>query len=309
METPRHAKTALTKGIFAASLTPQREDLSIDHDALSAHISWLFERGCDGVAVIGTTGEAASFAVEERMGALRAVVEAGVRPDRLLVGTGCCAVTDTISLTRDAAALGVGGVLILTPFFYKPNDVTDEGLFDAYERVIRGVADDGLKVYLYHYPQMAGVSVGRDLVERLLDRFPEVIVGFKDSSGDWKNTKRMCESFPQLDVYPGSEEFLVDALENGGAGCISATLNVTSRPASEIYKRWGSEDLTSLQESLSEIRRVYEMFPLISALKHMMYRHSGRRDWLHVRPPLSLLSLDEGVRLERSLEAVGFSME
>lgn len=308
MEKPRH-NNSLTKGIFAASLTPQREDLSIDHDALSEHVSWLFDRGCDGVAVFGTTGEAASFAIEERMQALRAVVEYGVAPERLLVGTGCCAVPDTITLTRDATSLGVGGVLILTPFFYKPNDVTDDGLFDAYKRVIQEVADDRIKVYLYHYPQMAGVGVGKDLVERLLDAFPEVIVGLKDSSGDWQNTKQICESFPQLDVYPGSEEFLADALEAGGAGCISATLNVASREAAEIYKLWGGKDVNSFQESLSGIRKIFEKYPLISALKYMMYKHSGRQDWLCVRPPLSVLSPDEGGRLERSLEAAGFSME
>lgn len=300
-------ESALPKGIFAASLTPLREDLSIDTDALSAHCAWLFERGCDGIALFGTTGEATSFTIDERKRALEAVVESGVSPGHLVVGTGCCAIPDAVELTRHALAHGIGAVLVYPPFYYK--GVDDDGVYDAYDRIFDGVADERLRVCLYHYPQMTGVGLSRGLIERLVTTFPEIIVGVKDSSGDWENTKMMCESFPTLNVYPGTEIYLLDVLRVGGAGCISATLNVTSRLGAEIFDGWATGDMAALQNRLIDIRVVFDGFPLIAALKHAMYRYSDRREWLYLRPPLSSLGEEEVRRLERALDARGFFAE
>ena len=162
-------------GVFAAVLTPQTADLSPDHDALAKHCRWLLDNGCDGLAVLGTTGEGNAFSVDERIAILEGLAEAGIAGETLLPGTGCCALSDTVRLTRRAVELGVAGVLVLPPFYYK--NVSDEGLFAAYAEVIERIGDSRLKVYLYHFPQMSAVPLSLALIERLIKAYPDTVVG------------------------------------------------------------------------------------------------------------------------------------
>jgi 4-hydroxy-tetrahydrodipicolinate synthase len=288
----------LPTGVFAATLTPQNKDLTIDHVTLADHCGWLFDNGCDGIALFGTTGEAASFSANERMEALEILLKNGVPADRLIVGTGCCAFPDTVLLTRHATEVGAGGVLVLPPFYYK--GVDDDGVYDAYDRVVQQLSDARLELYLYHYPQMTGVRLDHDLISRLTTAYPDTIVGIKDSGGDMEHMKMIRESFPGLRVFPGTEIFLLDLLEMGGAGCISATTNVTSFLAAEIDKRWQVEDVRELP---------FDKFPLIAALKHVMARHTGRDGWKHFRPPISPLGGEDIEKLERALSTIGFSVK
>src|SRR5829696_9287601 len=166
------------KGVLAAVLTPMDGDLYPDHAAFAAHSQRLLAAGCHGLSVFGTTGEANSLSVDERLAALEALVESGVPPETLLPGTGSCAFTDTVRLSRAALEAGTAGALVLPPFYYK--GVGDDGLFRFFAEVVERVGDDRLRLYLYHIPQMTGVDLGLSLISRLIDTYPGVVVGTKD---------------------------------------------------------------------------------------------------------------------------------
>lgn len=293
------------RGVFAATLTPLDDELAPDHALLVAHHKWLLRTGCDGLAVLGTTGEANSFTVEERIGILECLAEAGVPGEAIIAGTGCCAVADTVRLTRRAIELGAAGVLMLPPFYYK--NVSDDGLFAAYAEVIERVGDDRLRIYLYHFPAMSGVPLGPALIERLLEAYPGTVVGIKDSSGDWNNMAAMCRDFPGFSVFSGSEEFLLPILRAGGAGCISATTNVTAPLAARLYGAWRSPEAESLQAELTAVRRVFHAYPFTAGVKEVMGRLTGRASWRNVRPPLVRLTPEEGEALLAGLDAAGYS--
>ncbi len=292
------------RGVFAAALTPLDDDLSVNETSLVAHSRWLLANGCDGVAVLGTTGEANSFTVEERLGVIEAVGNSGLPGDKLMLGTGCCAVPDTVRLTRRALEAGIHSALVLPPFYYK--NVDDDGLYAAFASVIDEIADARLKVYIYHFPQMTGLQISHDLIARLLAAYPNTVVGLKDSSGDWANMAAMLERFPGFGVFAGSEKFLLADLEAGGPGCISASTNLTAPVAAEVYAGWQGPDGAALQERLTGLRNILEGYPMIPVLKALMAAYSGDESWLNVRPPF--LALDEGRARElvAKLDAASF---
>jgi 4-hydroxy-tetrahydrodipicolinate synthase len=280
------------KGVLAAVLTPMDEDLNPDHQAFAAHCHRLLAAGCHGLSVFGTTGEANSLSVDERLAALEALVESGVPPEKLLPGTGSCALTDTVRLSRAALEAGAAGALVLPPFYYK--GVGDDGLFRFFAEVIERVGDDSLRLYLYHIPQMTGVDLGLPLISHLIDAYPGVVVGTKDSSGDRERIMTLCREFPDFSVLAGTETLLLETLRSGGEGCISATVNVTSRLARQVYDAHVSgkdDEAEVLQERLTQLRASIETYPVIPALKQLMARLTGDQEWRNIRPPLS--GLDE----------------
>ncbi len=288
-------------GVYAAALTPLRADLRVDHAALAAHCRRLLAHGCDGVAVLGTTGEANSFSVDERLELVDRLVAAGLPASRLLVGTGACALPDAVRLTRRAVEHGAAGALVLPPFYYK--NVRDEGLFEAFARLIEGVGDDRLRLVLYHFPRMSGVPVTRPVLERLLDAYPDVVVGMKDSGGDFAHMRGLCEAFPGFQVFTGTERFFLDLLRAGGAGCITATANVTAPLAAEIFAAPEAPEARARQARLSAIRGALEPFPFAPALKRLMADRTNAPDWLHLRPPLSALRPEEVEALRDAVRA------
>jgi 4-hydroxy-tetrahydrodipicolinate synthase len=296
--------TPLPDGVYAASLTPQRDDLSIDIDAFVAHLQWLLGNGCDGLALFGTTGEANSFSVAERMAALEAVLDAGLPADRLLVGTGCCALSDSVALTRHAVAHGIGSVLMLPPFYYK--NVSDDGVFAVFDRVIQQVGAADWQIYLYHFPAMTAVPFSHGLVARLRAAYPDVIAGMKDSSGDWRQMQRMIAAFPGFRVFAGTERYLLDILEAGGAGCITATANVTCPLAGAIFTHWRAEDMRPAQHQLTALRAAIEAYPAIPALKRILAEQTGRPAWRTLRPPLAALDEADAADLLESLRRLNF---
>jgi len=262
-------------------------DLAVDDDAFAAHCRRLLAEGCHGLGVFGTTGEANSLSADERAAALEALVERGVPVDALLPGTGASALTDAVRLTREAVALGVDGVLVLPPFYYK--DVSDDGLFAFFAELIERVGDPRLRLYLYHYPRLAGVGFSEALLARLLDAYPAVVAGTKDSSNDAARIERICRALPQLAVFAGTESLLLDTLRWGGAGCISATCNVTAPLAREVHdleQAGRGEEAAAAQERLAARRAAIEGRPLVPALKAMMAERTGDPAWLTLRPPL-----------------------
>jgi 4-hydroxy-tetrahydrodipicolinate synthase len=292
MESNERSSVVGLKGVLAAVLTPMDEDLNPDHQVFAAHCHRLLAAGCHGLSVFGTTGEANSLSLNERLAALEGLVESGVPAEKLLPGTGSCALTDTVRLSRAALEAGALGVLVLPPFYYK--DVEDDGLFRFFAEVIERVGDDRLRLYLYHIPKMTGIDLGLPLISRLIDAYPDEVVGTKDSSGDRERITTLCREFPGFSVFAGTETLLLETLRSGGDGCISATVNVTSRLARRVHDAHAAgkhDEAEALQERLTQLRASIEAYPVIPALKQLMARLTGEEEWRNIRPPLS--GLDE----------------
>src|SRR5690606_14748557 len=230
-----------------------------------------------------TTSEANSLGIDERMEMLEEIVEAGVPPSKLMPGTGMCSLADAILLTDHAVELGCGGVLMLPPFYYK--NPSEEGLFRFFAEVIEEVADDDLKVYLYHIPPIAQVGFSLPLFERLRKEIPQTVVGLKDSSGDWNNTKAILEAFPGFEVFPGSEAFLLDALRLGGSDCISATANVSARAIREVFDNWQGPNADKIQANVTTLRQAIQQYPMIPVLKALLAHYRNDPMWAELRPP------------------------
>jgi 4-hydroxy-tetrahydrodipicolinate synthase len=277
---------SILRGVFAPTLTPLKEDLSPDADRWIAHSKRLLNDGCHGLVPFGTTSEANSFGVEERMDLLEMLVDAGVSPDRLLPGTGLCALPETVRLTSHAVELGCAGVLMLPPFYYKQNDATDEGLFRSIAEVIERVGDERLRIYLYHIPPIAQVGYNIGLIERLVSAYPDVVVGIKDSSGDWNNLHNILTNFPGFATFTGSERFLIQTLRLGGAGTITAMANVVPRTLRQLYDNWKSENAQTLQEDVNRFRGALDGYSPIPALKAVVAFRQSDPVWRTVRPPL-----------------------
>ena len=276
------------KGVFAAVLTPMRDDLSVDRDAFAQHCRRLLDDGCHGLGIFGTTGEANSLSIGERIDAWEGLVADGIAADVLLPGTGACALPDAVKLTQEALALGAPGVLALPPFYYK--GVSDDGLFRFFAELIERVGDDRLRLFLYHIPPQTQLGFSPELIGRLLDAYPQTIAGTKDSAGDAARIERICRDFPQLTVFAGTEALLLDTLRWGGDGTISATVNVTATLARRVYDLHAAgEDASAAQAQLTERRRHLEGFPVIPGLKAIMRERTGDALWTNLRPPLDAL--------------------
>lgn len=249
------------KGVFCAALTPLDADLAPDHRVFIKHCRHLLSEGCDGIALLGTTGEANSFSASERKALIESVVGAGIAPSKLLPGTGVPALTETVELTRHALSLGVTTVVMLPPFYYK--DITDEGLFASYSEVIQRVADARLKVLLYHIPQMSHQPIPHAVIARLRAAYPDVIVGIKDSSGDFANMTAMIEKFPGFAVLAGADPLLLPLLKKGGAGCITATSNLVARELAYVFRHYNDDDaaLEAAQSRIIKARERVSVFP------------------------------------------------
>jgi 4-hydroxy-tetrahydrodipicolinate synthase len=300
--------TQRIRGVLAPVLTPFKADLSPDEQRLIAHCKWLLSQNC-GLAPFGTTSEGNSLAVEERAMLLDAVVAAGIDTSRMMPGTGCCSITETVKLTSQAVKLGCAGVLMLPPFYYK--EVSEEGLYRYFSEVVQRVGDARLKIYLYHIPPVAVVGITTALVERLLKSYPNAIAGMKDSSGDWNNTKTFLDAFGKsgFDVFVGSESFLLAAMRNGGAGTISATANVNPAAIHKLYSEWKNADADDQQAKLDVIRDVFgEKYPMISALKQAIALYANDSAWRTVRPPLVELTAEQAKPLTAELKAISFTM-
>lgn len=295
------------KGVLSPVVTPFDRDLKPDARRLINHCKWLLSNDV-GLAVFGTNSEANSLSLAEKINLLEQMVEAGIPAARMMPGTGCCALEDSVALTKRAVELGCGGTLMLPPFYYK--GVSDEGLYRNFSEIIQRVGDDRLRIYLYHIPPVAQVSITLGLIERLLKEYPGTIAGAKDSSGDWSNTKAMLDQFqPEgFDVFPGSESFLLAALRNGGAGCISATANVNPAAIAALYNTWQQDDADAQQEGLNATRNIFQTYVMIPALKAAVAHYGKDSEWNRLRPPLVELSDAEQQKLIHALDASGFSM-
>lgn len=298
--------SAAITGVYCAAATPVGADGNPDLDLFTAHCQTLLADGCDGIALLGTTGEANSFSLAERRHILEATVAAGIAPARLLPGTGCPAVPDTVELTRHALSLGVECVVMLPPYYYK--GISTEGLFAAYARVIERVADSRLRVVLYHIPQMSGVPITPELIERLRTAFPETIVGIKDSAGDFDKMRALVEAFPGFSVLAGADPLLLPLLEAGGAGCITATSNLVAADLKTVFRLHADPankaTVEGAQARIVAHRTLSNAFGAqIPTIKAMLAVKRGAGQWANVRAPLLPLDVPQRAELARQLAA------
>ena len=293
-------------GVLSPVLTPFKKDLKPDVKRFIQQCQWLLSQNVS-LAVFGTNSEANSLAVHEKISLLNSLVEAGINPDSMMPGTGCCSLTESIELTSHAINLGCKGALMLPPFYYK--EVSDEGIFRSYSEIIQKIGSEKLKIYLYHIPQVSGVGLSINLIDRLVNEYPKVIAGIKDSSGDWENIKNILDrQWDDFRVFAGTESILLKTLQAGGAGCISATANINPKAIYNLYKNWVSDQAEELQIKLNKIRNLMESYPMIPALKSVVAYYSKHKEWNIVRPPLVSLKKDSQEELLQKLSNFGFNM-
>jgi 4-hydroxy-tetrahydrodipicolinate synthase len=285
-------------GVWTASITPLKANLTIDAKRFASHVDWLLKSGNDGVAVFGSTGEANSFAVSERLQALEALGTAGIDLSRIIVGAGACATPDAVALAGHATRLGCTGTLVTPPFYYK--GISDDGIFGFFKSLISGVGSE-LRVVLYHFPKLVAIGFSEDLIGRLVKAWPEVIVGLKDSSGDLERMLRLAAAHPSLSVLAGTERLLLDVLRGRGAGCLTASANLTSSLAARVVRTRDEK----LQEQLTEARTALESAGFVAGLKQVFADASGSDDWLNIRPPLERLSDTETSRFRIAVSEFG----
>ncbi|MEL7186925.1 MAG: dihydrodipicolinate synthase family protein [Pseudomonadota bacterium] len=291
----------LSRGVVAPILTPFNDDLSIADDLYVAHAQSLLDQGCAGLAPFGTTGEALSVGIDERIAAIKVLVDSGVDPALLVPGTGLTNIADTYRLSRACLDLGCSAVMTLPPFYFKA--VTEDGLFDYFAALFSKLGSDA-RVFLYHIPPIAIVGISPALTARLRDAFPANVVGIKDSSGDWENTKQLFD-IKDMIVYPGSELPLLEALEKGGPGCISATANLNAKAIGEVIRLFDSGDVAAARAkhaSVRQFRQTVEAYAPIPAQKRLLAESTGDARWANVRPPLRPMPVDAGRELLAKLQ-------
>ena len=283
----------MIKGLIAPVLTPFANDMSVDQGLYNALASRLLEQGCSGLAPFGTTGEALSVSTQERMNALESLVKTGIDASVIIPGTGLCNLPETITLSQHAIGLGCKGVMTLPPFYFK--GVSDDGLFSYYEQLIEEINHPDLKIYLYHIPQVSGVGLSIELVSRLRNAYRDVIVGIKDSSGVWDNTRDLL-NIDGLIVYPGAELPVIDAIRLGAPGCISATANLNPTDIARVIAlchsgKW--EEAEFLHETVKKVRVLFQDYAPIPAQKALMALITKDDKWHNLRAPLKPISTEK----------------
>jgi 4-hydroxy-tetrahydrodipicolinate synthase len=293
----------MKEGVRAPLLTPFNDDLSIATDLFVEHGQRLLDKGCAGLVPFGTTGEALSVGIDERIEAVQALVDSGIDPGCLMPGTGVSNLMDTARLSRACLDMGCSAVMVLPPFYYK--NVSDDGLYRYFAELVARIGADA-RIYLYHIPPVAVVGFSVELVTRLREAFPEQIVGIKDSSGDWDNTRALL-GIDGLVVYPGSELPLIEALELGAPGCISATANTNAAAIARVIRAYTEGDVgraIALHADVARYRRaLLEKHAPIPAQKRLLAMRSSDTRWVNVRPPLTAMAAPEGQELASVLRS------
>ena len=286
-------------GVYSAALTPLDEKLNPDLPVFVEHAKRLIAQGCDGVALLGTTGEANSFSADERKAILEAAVQGGIEARRLLPGTGVVAIPETVALTKHALSLGVDTVVMLPPFYYKAP--SEEGVIAAYSEIVERIGSSDLRVVLYHIPQMSAVPITAPIIEALLKRYPGTFTGIKDSAGDFANMEMLVKTFPGFAVLAGADPLLLPLMRAGGAGCITATSNLVAADLAFIYRHANDTAMTAevdaAQARVVAKRSLASKFAQMASLKTLLAKETGHQGWTRLRPPLLPLTAEESAQL------------
>lgn len=290
-------------GIVCPLVTPFNDDGTIARDLYVNHAQAILAEGAHYLSPFGTTGEALSIGMAERMEALEWLVEDGIDADRLMPGTGLTALPDTAALSTHAVELGCAAVMVLPSFFY--GAAGDDGQARYFAELIGRVADPRLRVILFNIPQNSGVPVTPALAGRLGERFPGTVVAYKDSSGAWANTEAVIAAAPGIAVFSGSESFLVPGLAAGGTGCISATVNLNARGIRAVHDgvRAG-RDVVAAEAVMKAKRQAAQKAGLIGGIKAVLAVRSNDRRWLNLRAPHLDATWESGLELAAQLDAL-----
>lgn len=280
------------RGTYCAALTPLTEDFTINKKLFLDHCYNLLSQDLDGLAIFGTTGEANSFNVNEKIDVMNYLVENNINPEKLLPGTGQCSVKDTVLLSKSIANLNVKSILVLPPFYYK--NVNDEGVIDYYKRVIEEVAENKLNYILYNIPQVSGVTISLEIIEKLIKLYPKNILAMKDSSGNIDNMLKIVKYFKGFSLFSGSDTLALKVFKNGGAGAITSVSNISGRLLSYIFKNYKNEskikNFQSFQELQTQIRETVLTHEPISVLKAYLSVKNNNENWNRVNPPLTKIT-------------------
>ena len=298
--------THAIEGVHSAVATPVDADARPIPELFVAHCRALLDEGCHGIAPLGTTGEANSIGIADRKALLEAAVNAGIPAGTMVPGTSTTAVSDTVELTRHAVEIGAKGVLLLPPFYYK--SPSDEGLYRFFASVIEGVADDRLRVVLYHIPQFSHAPISHDLIARLMADFPGIVCGIKDSSGDLANMQAMCARFPDLGVLAGADPLMLPVLQAGGAGCITATSNLRADALRIVWEAWSNPartaEVEAAQARINAWRDLANSYAQIPTTKAMVAMVRGDDRWINVLPPHVAMSDADRADLLRRIAVI-----
>ena len=290
----------MEKTVYSAVLTPFNKDLTIDKKLFISHCEFLIKNKIS-LAPLGTTGEANSISISEKIDLIETMAKSDLPKEKIIIGTGNTSFIDAALLTKTAVENKIYSVLLLPPFYYK--SVSDEGVYQYYKEIINIVKSKNLRIFLYNIPQVSGVTISIDLVNKLKKEFSDTITGIKDSSGNFENTKKYKE-IKNFIVYPGSEKFLYDGLHIGCSGCISATTNVNIE-AVKLINTFDKTEGESINKKIKAVRDIFEKYPVIAALKATKIKED--RNWSNIRPPLVALSDQQRSNLAKDLKDINFS--
>ena len=295
-------------GIYTASLTPLFDSFEPNIPALIRHAQWLLEEGSDGVALLGSTGESNSMTVEQRQSIIeQSALE--LPPDRLMMGTGSCALQDAVRLTQASVNAGVLSVLVLPPFYYKPQ--SEESVLSFFSLLVEAVDNPNLRIIFYNFPQLSGYNFSIKILQELKLRFGDIAAGIKDSSGDWNNMLDMVQNVPDLMVYTGTETLLLDILRKGGAGSITATANLIAPECQHVFQSWKngrSEAADQAQKHLTALRIAFESYPFVSELKSLLAVQTNSEEWNHILPPFAQLPDEQVEELTEQIKVLGLDL-
>ena len=292
-------------GTYCASLTPLNKDFSINHEVFFDHCNKLLDDGADGIAIFGTTGESNLLSLEAKMEATQSLIDMGLSPSKLLPGTGLASMNESIKLSTYMKNLQITYVLMLPSFYY--NDPSDQGVVDYYSNIVESINDKKFRVLLYHIPQVSGVSINLNIIENLIRKYPDNIVGIKDSSNDLNNMIETARNFPDFSVFSGSDSLALPLMQKGGAGAITATANVSVSLLSYIVKNANDKSKNKILEEVhilqDIIRKVVFSQEQISFMKAIMQIMSQKNVWENIMPPLiSLKEIKSNKNIQEALK-------
>ena len=296
------------KGIYAASLTPFTSSFEPEISVLISHAQWLLENGADGVALLGSTGEANSMTLKQR----QAIIEKSTLKlplTKLLIGTGSCSLHDAIKLTKVSIDAGVYAVLILPPFYYKPQ--SDDSIIRFYSELINSVNDSRLRIIFYNFPKFTGYNFDHNVILKMKQSFGEIAFGIKDSSGNWENMLVITKNVKNFSVFSGTETFLLENLLNGGAGCITATANIIATECQQVFQAWKNEQIEDghqLQNKLTLLRKVFESYPFVSGLKSIFADQQKSKKWVHMMSPFDKLTKEQLDEMKEKIKDLGLDI-
>ncbi len=300
---------SLQNGVYTASLTPLTASYEPNIQVLVNHVQWLLGQGSDGVALLGSTGEANSLTLKQRLNLIENATKE-LPSEKLMIGTGSCSLVDAIELTQASVDAGVNTVLVLPPFYYKNQN--DQSVLRYFAELISAINNPDLRIIFYNFPQLTGYKFSQEILKELKQRFGDIAAGIKDSSGDWENMKKIIDNINDFKVFSGTEKYLLDILQVGGAGCISASLNLTSANSQKVFQAWKNktaDNAEKFQHELTTLRSILESQPFVSGIKSLFAHHTKSSLWNNMLPPFAPSSIAEVETITAQLKAAGLDLE